>query len=121
MKKIVHSYLHNINAITEESLDNFYKLIEKENKFLLTYNQIMKHMKSSFDDNKIGIIFICYNDSDSTYLFHHLILFCKYFKIKLIKLPKGSRKYLETLLERKYIYLIGVLKNDRNYDSFKRI
>ncbi|KCZ74053.1 hypothetical protein H311_04984, partial [Anncaliia algerae PRA109] len=49
MKKIVHSYLHNINAITEEGLDNFYKLIEKENKFLLTYNQIMKHTRNSFD------------------------------------------------------------------------
>ncbi|RVD91844.1 hypothetical protein TUBRATIS_16860 [Tubulinosema ratisbonensis] len=121
MKEIIYSDLHSVKELKLEKQELFLEIISKETKLLLTYNMIMKYQSEANNKYNIGAIFMCYEDVSSDFIFQHLPLFCKYYDIELIKLPKGTRFLLEKMFERKYIFLLAVLKTSANFEKIKNL
>lgn len=119
MKEKFCSYLHNLQAVDTGKTARLYDLIKRTTSDLKTYNQIMNFMEVKENQEKLGIVLVCSKDLKHCFVFQHLPLFCYKFGIKLITMPKGSRKIIEDIFNRKFIFLLGIKKEDVVYNEIK--
>ena len=130
LKQRFYSELHEIKNLEQKKIPKLYNLINKMKDVFLTYNEIMKyyeHIQESDQNNaensnvKIEYIFVCNKDLKNVHVFQHLPLFCEHFNIKLFGLPEGSRKVIENILNRRFVLILGIKKNDLVYEEIKKL
>lgn len=91
------------------------KLIcETKNNFT-TFNQLVTAFEVHRHD---GILFLCNNDTELI-VQQQLIFFCKYYKIALYGLEKGSRASIEKMMNKKNVTMVFVLATDVMYGCIK--
>jgi hypothetical protein len=114
MKKVLYSDIYGIREVRNP--EQIYTLVREARSVLSTYNQIMTRYESG--EGNLGVIFIA---SKNNIVFQHLPLFCDHFGIQLYALPEDAEDVFNGILQKKYVNIVGIGKDDPAYGKFLRL